>query len=182
MGHPISPAGIRPNAETKSALMKIPMPKNLKQVRALMGGMGYYRKFLPDQSKRIRPPTALLRKGVFTPAMGTIVRQIFAELAARQFWSSRIGTLQPTAPAPSMCTVTPVSMGFVPRLNKNNRTARYGPLHISAALPSTSRGIGPRWTRKLAALSGPSNDSEAIYGGRSFAYFRTTKHLRAPAR
>ena len=31
--------------------MRMPMPKNLKQVRALMGGMGYYRKFLPDLSK-----------------------------------------------------------------------------------------------------------------------------------
>ena len=55
----------------------MPIPKNLKQVRALVGGVGYYRK--------IRPLTALLRKGVkyvFTPAMEVIVRQILAELAA----------------------------------------------------------------------------------------------------
>ena len=44
-----------------------------------MGGAGYYRKFLPDLSKRIRPLTALLRKGlgyVFTPAMEIIARRI----------------------------------------------------------------------------------------------------------
>ena len=84
LGHSISPAGIRPNAEKVSALMKMPMPKNLKQVRALMGGVGYYRKFLPDLSKMIHSLTALLRKGVkyvFTPAMEVIVRQILAELA-----------------------------------------------------------------------------------------------------
>ena len=49
------------------------------------GRRGYYRKFLPDLSKRIRPLAALLRKGVkydFTPAMEVIVRQILAELAA----------------------------------------------------------------------------------------------------
>ena len=39
--------------------MKMPMPKNLKQVRALMGGVGYYRKFLPDLPKRIHPLTTL---------------------------------------------------------------------------------------------------------------------------
>ena len=66
LGHSISSAGIRPNAEKGSALMKIPMPQNLKQVHALMGGVEYYRKFLPDLSKRIRPLTALLRKGVST--------------------------------------------------------------------------------------------------------------------
>ena len=36
------------------------MPNTLKQVRALMGGVGYYRKFLPDLSIRIRPLAALV--------------------------------------------------------------------------------------------------------------------------
>ena len=52
------------------------MPRDLKQVRAVLGGVGYYRKFLRDLSKRIRPITSLLRKGVkfeFTPAMEVIV-------------------------------------------------------------------------------------------------------------
>ena len=47
--------------------------------------MGYYRKFLRDLSKQIRPISPLLRKGVkfeFTPAMEVIVRDIFPELAA----------------------------------------------------------------------------------------------------
>ena len=51
LGHSISPVGIRPNTETLSALMKMPMiPKNFKQVRALMDGVGCYHKFLPDLS------------------------------------------------------------------------------------------------------------------------------------
>ena len=61
------------------------MPRDLKQVRALVGGVGYYRKFLRDLSKWIRPITSFLRKGVkfeFTPAMAGNVREIIAELAA----------------------------------------------------------------------------------------------------
>ena len=42
----------------------MPMPRDLKQVRALLDGVVYYRKFLRDLSKRIRPITSLLRKGV----------------------------------------------------------------------------------------------------------------------
>ena len=33
----------------------MPMPTDVKQVRALMGGINYYRMFLPDLSKRLRP-------------------------------------------------------------------------------------------------------------------------------
>ena len=70
--HSISPAGLHPNAEKVSALVKMPMPKHVKQVYALMGGINYCSNFLPDLSKRLRPINSLLRKGVnflFTPAM-----------------------------------------------------------------------------------------------------------------
>ena len=49
-----------------------------------MGGVNYYRKFLLDLSKRLRPINALLRKGLkfaFTPAVEKLVREILAELA-----------------------------------------------------------------------------------------------------
>ena len=55
LGHSISPAGLRQNAEILSALISKPMPTDVKQVRALAGGITYYRKCLPDLSKRVRP-------------------------------------------------------------------------------------------------------------------------------
>ena len=41
LGHSISLAGLRPNAEKVSALANMPMPEDVKQVRALMGGINY---------------------------------------------------------------------------------------------------------------------------------------------
>ena len=67
-----------------SPLIKVPMPRDQKQVSALSGGVGYYRKFLPDLSNRIRPITSLLSERVkfeFTPAIEVIVSEILAELA-----------------------------------------------------------------------------------------------------
>ena len=61
------------------------MPGDLKQLRSHPGGLSYYRMFLPDMSKRIRPITALLKKGVeslFTLSMEAIVCILLAELAA----------------------------------------------------------------------------------------------------
>ena len=60
------------------------MPRDLKQIHSLMGGVGYYRKFLHDLSKRIRPITSHLTKGVkfeLMPIMAVIVRENVAELA-----------------------------------------------------------------------------------------------------
>ena len=71
------------------------MPRDLKQVRALLGGVGYYHKFLRDLSKRIHPIISLLKKGVkfeFTPAMEVIVREILADMLPHPFWSSLTGT------------------------------------------------------------------------------------------
>ena len=41
LGHTISPAGIMPNAQKVEALMKMPMPEDLKQLRSLLGGLSY---------------------------------------------------------------------------------------------------------------------------------------------
>ena len=82
LGYSISSDGVRPKAGKVSALIKMPMPWDLKQVRALLGGVGYYRRFLHDLSKRIRlvhyKITSLLRKGVkfeFVLAMEVVVRE-----------------------------------------------------------------------------------------------------------
>ena len=83
LGHSISPVGLCPNAEKLSALINMPMPTNVEQVRALLGGINYYRKSLPDLFKRPRPINSLLGKGVkfaFTPAMEKLVRDTQAEL------------------------------------------------------------------------------------------------------
>ena len=60
LGHSLTLAGVRPNAEKVSVFIKVSMPRDLKQVRALLGGVEYYRKFLGDLFKRIRPITSLL--------------------------------------------------------------------------------------------------------------------------
>ena len=61
------------------------MPSDIKQLRSLLGGLSYYRKFLPDMARRIGPFTALLKKGAtfdFTPTMEDTVRVLLEELAA----------------------------------------------------------------------------------------------------
>ena len=77
LGHFISPAGLRPNAGNVSVLIIVPMPTDVKQVRALMGSINYYRIFLRNRPKRLRSINSLFRKGVkfaFTPDMEILLR------------------------------------------------------------------------------------------------------------
>ncbi len=84
LGHTICPDGVKPRADKVVALTNMPMPKDFKQLRSLLGGLSYYRKYLPNLSKRIKPIQALMKKNVkyiFTPEMEKIVRELLHELS-----------------------------------------------------------------------------------------------------
>ena len=60
------------------------MPSDIKQLRSLLGGLSYYRTFLPDMAHHIRPITTLLKKGAtfeFTFTMEDTVCALLAELS-----------------------------------------------------------------------------------------------------
>ena len=92
------------------------MSTDIKQLRRLIGGLSYYRKFLPNMACCIRPVTALLTKGAafgFTSTMEDIVPALLAEPAA-----------QPVLVFPDWDAVIDTSRPF--RLHCNTRTAGLG--------------------------------------------------------
>ena len=85
LGHIISADGVRPNDDRVAALTRMSMPADIKQLRSLLGGLSYYRKFLPNMARHTRPFTALLKKGAafdFTSSIEDTVRALLEELAA----------------------------------------------------------------------------------------------------
>ena len=103
LGHVISQDGVRPNDDKIAALARMPMSRDVKQLRSLLRGLNCYRKFLPNMAKRVRPITSLLKKGAtfsFTPPMEAAVRALLAELAAPLIlvfpdWDAVIGKSRP---------------------------------------------------------------------------------------
>ena len=84
LGHVISQDGVRSNDDKIAALTRMPMPRDIKQLRSLLGGLHYYCQFLPDMAKRVRLIAALLKeRGTFsfTPSMEVAVRALLAEVA-----------------------------------------------------------------------------------------------------
>ena len=63
LNHVISQDDVHPNDDKVSALVRMPMPTGIKQLRNILGGLSYYPKFFPNMARRRRPYTALLKKG-----------------------------------------------------------------------------------------------------------------------
>ncbi len=62
LGHIVSKEGFRPDAGNIEAVTQMKAPTNLKEVRRLIGMVGFYRKHLPNFSKIASPLTDLTRK------------------------------------------------------------------------------------------------------------------------
>lgn len=62
LGHTVSEEGVKPNTDKIEIIKTWPIPKTEKEIRQFLGTLGYYRRFIKDFAKLVKPLTALLRK------------------------------------------------------------------------------------------------------------------------
>lgn len=62
LGHVVTRDGIKPNPNKIKAIKDWPIPKNQKELRGFLGIMGYYRRFIRDFAKIVKPLTIQLKK------------------------------------------------------------------------------------------------------------------------
>lgn len=63
LGYMIDSEGLRVDPDKVESILKIPPPKNAKEVRQFVGTASWYRRFIPDFSTRLYPLTCMLKKG-----------------------------------------------------------------------------------------------------------------------
>ncbi|CAC5423727.1 unnamed protein product [Mytilus coruscus] len=61
-GHKISADGLRKTSDKVQAVMETPTPKNVKDVRAFLGLINYYHRFMPNSATVLKPLNQLLEK------------------------------------------------------------------------------------------------------------------------
>ena len=64
LGHKISDEGLQPTEGKIRAIAEVPEPQNVSQLKAFLGMLNYYAKFLPNISSRLAPLYKLLQKAV----------------------------------------------------------------------------------------------------------------------
>lgn len=63
LGHIITSDGIKPNPSKIETVQRYPIPKTQKEIKAFLGLVGYYRRFIQNFAKITFPLTKCLRKG-----------------------------------------------------------------------------------------------------------------------
>jgi len=61
LGHTIDSHGIHTLSDRVEAVMKVPIPTNVSQLRSFLGTMNYYGLFIPQLSSKLAPLNNLLR-------------------------------------------------------------------------------------------------------------------------
>ena len=63
LGHVVTSEGVKPNPDKIIAIKNWPLPKSETELRGFLGTIGYYRRFIRDFAKIVKPLTTQLRKG-----------------------------------------------------------------------------------------------------------------------
>ena len=61
-GHDVSAKGIQPTGKNVEAVLKLPAPKNVKELQSLLASFNYFRRFIKNFSAKAEPLRQLLRK------------------------------------------------------------------------------------------------------------------------
>ena len=61
LGHHVSQGCIQPDAEKVSCIKALQAPTTVRELRALLGLLGYYRRFIKDFATLAKPLTKLLK-------------------------------------------------------------------------------------------------------------------------
>jgi len=112
LGHRISKAGIEPVTEKVKAIVQAQPPANVTQLKAFLGLLNYYGRFLKDLSHELHPLHKLLHKDVKW-AWGASQQQCFEKVKSMMVSARVLVHYNPSYPLILQCDASAYGLGCV---------------------------------------------------------------------
>ncbi|XP_056330368.1 uncharacterized protein K02A2.6-like [Danio aesculapii] len=112
LGHRISAAGVQPVAEKVQAIQEAPIPQTVSELKAYLGLLNYYHKFLPSLSTVLAPLHRLLKKETKW-TWGSEQEESFVKSKELLQSSALLVHYDPTKPLILACDASPYGVGAV---------------------------------------------------------------------
>jgi Reverse transcriptase (RNA-dependent DNA polymerase) len=84
LGHRVSAAGVAPLQSKVQAVEQFPQPQSIKQLMTFLGMLNFYRRFLPQAAKVLKPLTDCLKGATVATAVSWTDKRVAAFEAAKQ--------------------------------------------------------------------------------------------------
>ena len=112
LGHQLSVKGIKPTPEKVTAIQMAPAPKDAKTLRAFLGMINYYGRFIPNISSLLAPLYRLLKKGE-TWSWGEEEESSFRQAKQALSADTCLMHYSPDLPLTLTCDASQVGVGVV---------------------------------------------------------------------
>ncbi len=162
LGHHISRDGIHPQQKKIQGIQEIPVPTNVKEVRAFLGATGYYRRFYSHYSQTAKPLFHLTRKNA-TFEWTEAHQQAFQELKNQLLKPPVL--VHPDYDKPFTLWVDASNTGVGGVLTQIDAEGFYKPIHFFSQKLTDGQQKWSTYEREMfAALRGVTIMRPMIYG------------------
>lgn len=161
LGHCISEKGVSPSPEKIKAIVDASRPRDVTSLRAFLGLLNFYSKFLPDLQSKLHPLHELLRKNVVFK-WNEDCENVFLECKNAIIKSPILSFYDPSKPLSLVCDAGPYGIGAILNVIENGQER---PIYMaSASLSPAERNYSQLHREALAIVFGLKKFHKFVYG------------------
>ena len=123
LGFQVSREGIQPTPAKVTAIKEAPSPTNVSELRAIVGLVNYYSRFIPRLAEHLSPLYTLLQKGVFWK-WGVLQQEAFVQIKDLISENTVLAHYDPDAELLLTCDASAVGIGSVLEIRLPDKSTR----------------------------------------------------------